>query len=249
MSRFRIIPVVDIMHGIAVHANKGLRNEYQPIHGKFSHSSKPQDLIREYHQQFNFSEAYIADLDSIIRERPNLDLLREIIQEIPLKIMLDAGVRNLHDVIQFRNLGLNKIILATETIDSFDVIGDAIDEIGSGKVIVSIDMKKQIIISKNPEIASMNINTIVHLVKEKGISEIILLDLSKIGSMSGGSTSDYRDLRRLYPDLTLIIGGGIKDINDIKRLNQEGFNGALVATALHKGVITPEIIQSYVDSE
>ena len=45
MNRFRIIPVIDIMNGTAVHANKGLRNEYQPIHMKFSQSSKPQDLL------------------------------------------------------------------------------------------------------------------------------------------------------------------------------------------------------------
>ena len=47
--------------------------------------------------------------------------------------MLDAGIRNLYDIIQFKNLGLSKLILATETIESFDVVDDAISELGSGK--------------------------------------------------------------------------------------------------------------------
>ncbi len=248
MNRFRIIPVIDIMNGIAVHANKGLRNEYQPIHMNFSQSSKPQDLLYIFSHEFNFTETYIADLDSIIREKPNIDLLRKIVQETPLSIMLDAGIRNLYDIMQFKKLGLSKLILATETIDSFDVIDDAISELGKEKIIVSIDMKKQNLISGNAEIANMDIDSIIHEVSIRGISEIILLDLAKIGSLSGGSHSNYESIRSSHPNITIIIGGGVKDINDISALNQQGFNGALIATALHKGIITPHKVRSFYDS-
>ena len=245
MNRFRIIPVVDIMNCIAVHANKGLRNEYQPIHTKFSQSSHPLDLLSVFSHQFEFSEVYIADLDSIIREKPNLDLLRTLSQESTLKIMLDAGIRNLYDIIQFKNLGVDKLILATETIESFDVIDDAIREIGQDKLIVSIDMKKQNLISESKEIADLDIESIIEEVSKRGISEIILLDLAKIGSLHGGSGADYQEIRAHYPKLTLVIGGGVKDINDITTLDEQGFNGALIATALHKGMIQPENIHSF----
>ncbi len=240
MNKFRIIPVIDIMNGIAVHANKGLRNEYQPIHMKFSQSSKPQDLMNVFSNKFQFSEIYIADLDSIIHEKPNTDLLRELIQSSTLKIMLDAGIRNLYDVMAFKNLGLAKIILATETIDSFDIIDDAISEIGLDKIIVSVDMKKKKLISESEEISKMEIDTLLGKICDRGIKEIILLDLAKIGSMSGGSDLNYQSLRSRYPQLQIILGGGIKDVHDIQLLHRQGFNGALIATALHKGVITPQ---------
>lgn len=245
MNRFRIIPVIDIMNGIAVHANKGLRNEYQPIHMKFSLSSEPHDLMKVFSRDFQFTEVYIADLDSIIREKPNIELLQSIIQNSSLKIMLDAGVRNLYDVIQFKNLGLNKMILATETIDSFNVIEDAIAEIGKEKIIVSIDLKKQHLISESQEIAQMGIENIIKKVKDRGISEIILLDLAKIGSLSGGGSSDYQTLRNQFPGMCFIIGGGIKDMNDVRLLELQKFNGGLIATALHKGIITPEKIRDF----
>jgi phosphoribosylformimino-5-aminoimidazole carboxamide ribotide isomerase len=248
MNGFRIIPVIDIMNGIAVHANKGLRNEYQPIHMKFSQSSKPKDLLAFYLQKFHFTEAYIADLDSIIREKPNLEILSEIIHESTLNIMLDAGIRNLYDIIQFKNLGVDKLILATETIESFGVIDDAVSEIGPEKIIVSIDMKKQHLICECKEFAEMDINSIITQVKKRGISEIILLDLSKIGSLSGGGSSNYTSIRKNHPDLSIIIGGGVKNIQDIHRLKDQGFNGALIATALHKGIISPELVNIFFNS-
>ncbi len=245
MNRFRIIPVIDIMNGTAVHANKGLRNEYQPIHMKFSQSSKPQDLLTVFSEKFSFTETYIADLDSIIREKPNIEFLSKIIQESPLDIMLDAGIRNLYDIMQFKNLGLSKIILATETIESFDVVDDAISELSPEKIIVSIDMKKQKLISESAEIAEMDIDTIIKQVSKKGISEIILLDLAKVGSLTGGGHANYQSIRSNHPNLRIILGGGVKDINDVISIKRQGFNGALIATSLHKGIITPDNVRSF----
>jgi phosphoribosylformimino-5-aminoimidazole carboxamide ribotide isomerase len=236
------------MNGTAVHANKGLRNEYQPIHMSFSQSSKPQDLLTVFSNDFNFTESYIADLDSIIREKPNIELLGKIVQESSLDIMLDAGIRNLYDVMQFKNLGLSKLILATETIESFDVVDDAISEFGKEKIIVSIDMKKQNLISGSAEIAKMDINMIISKVRDKGISEIILLDLAKIGSLSGGGSTNYESIRSQHPDMNIILGGGVKDISDIITLEKQRFNGALIATSLHKGIITPENVRSFYES-
>ena len=52
-----------------------------------------------------------------------------------------------------------------------------------------------------------------------GIDEIFLKKIAKI------STHD------------IIVGGGIKDVNDIEILKNSGIGGALVATALHNGKI------------
>jgi len=46
-----------------------------------------------------------------------------------------------------------------------------------------------------------------------------------------------RDLRAALPGVDLIAGGGVRDQADLDRLAAAGANGALVATALHRGVI------------
>ena len=154
-----------------------------------------------------------------------------------------------YDILQISSLGLHKIILATETIDSFDVIDDAIKELGPDKIIVSIDMKNQKIISDCEEISQMDVYEIIDKLNERHIKEIILLDLAKIGSLRGDSASYYEKIREKYPEIKLIVGGGIKDIKDISSLEQSGFEGGLIATAIHTGKITPTKIQSFLNQQ
>jgi phosphoribosylformimino-5-aminoimidazole carboxamide ribotide isomerase len=40
-----------------------------------------------------------------------------------------------------------------------------------------------------------------------------------------------------FPDLELLAGGGVRNANDLRTLQRAGAAGALVATALHGGVI------------
>ncbi|MCX6675989.1 MAG: HisA/HisF-related TIM barrel protein [Methanothrix sp.] len=41
----------------------------------------------------------------------------------------------------------------------------------------------------------------------------------------------------------LILGGGVKDLEDLKVLEALGFSGALVATAVHNGNIPAEMLR------
>jgi phosphoribosylformimino-5-aminoimidazole carboxamide ribotide isomerase len=45
------------------------------------------------------------------------------------------------------------------------------------------------------------------------------------------------DVRAALPGVDLIAGGGVRDQSDLDRLAAAGADGALVATALHRGVI------------
>jgi uncharacterized protein related to proFAR isomerase len=45
------------------------------------------------------------------------------------------------------------------------------------------------------------------------------------------------ELRAALPGVELIAGGGVRDQTDLDRLAVAGADGALVATALHRGAI------------
>lgn len=247
-ERFRIIPVIDILNGVAVHAIKGKRNTYEPVKTKLVTSSSPIDLIKAYDVKFSFSEVYIADLDSIINENPNIDLLNRLLKTTQMKIMLDAGVRNLYDILQIKKIGLNKIIIASETIDSLNVVDDAIKEFGGvNQIIISIDMKNKNLLARSPDIKRHSVFSLIEAVYQKGIKEIILLDLARIGAKCGCYDDSYGKIRNKYPDIQILVGGGVKDMQDLKLLRENGINGALLATVLHEGIIYVDDIKNFYD--
>jgi phosphoribosylformimino-5-aminoimidazole carboxamide ribotide isomerase len=71
-----------------------------------------------------------------------------------------------------------------------------------------------------------------------GIRAFIVLDLARVGSGEGPRLDMARILRRALPDAELVIGGGVRHHADLVALEAEGFQAALVGTALHQGRIT-----------
>ena len=82
------------------------------------------------------------------------------------------------------------------------------------------------------------------LVKELevlGVSEVIILDLDRVGSQEG---VDYKLLKEMRKNLKLklLVGGGIRDMDDLLKLKNMGINGVLLATSLHVGLINIETL-------
>ena len=65
-------------------------------------------------------------------------------------------------------------------------------------------------------------------------------------SRGGGGTRTLdlcREIRRHHPDLTIVAGGGVRGLDDLKTLADAGCDAALVASALHDGRLTRQDIE------
>ena len=75
-----------------------------------------------------------------------------------------------------------------------------------------------------------------------------MLDLARVGSGAGLDIELIAHLHAAFADLELLAGGGVRDIEDLRALDAAGGAGALVATALHGGVIGPRELADLHDS-
>ena len=74
--------------------------------------------------------------------------------------------------------------------------------------------------------------------RARGLRSAILLLLDRVGTGGGLPRARLERLRVAGGGLDLMVGGGIASIDDLLFLRQAGFSGALVATALHDGLIS-----------
>ena len=236
MSNFRIVPVLDILESKAVHAKKGERAKYKPLNLKLMKSSNPVEIVEVLNKKFNFKEFYIADLDAIIKKKPNFKLLLEILDNPNIKVMIDPGIVNKDDLLTYSKFKLNKLILGLETMENIDVIEESLEIFGHNKIIVSIDMYKEKIISNIKQLESQNILHVINTIEVYGVKEVILLDLFRVGQKIGGIPPLYLEIRKRFNG-NILIGGGIKDFNDLMMYKHEEFSGILIATALYDGSI------------
>ncbi len=243
MKNFEIIPVIDILNSKAVHAIKGERSKYKILQSYLFNSSLPKEIIEIISKKFNFNTFYIADLDSIVNNNPNFKIIKEIISLQRIKLIIDPGIKNEEDIEVFSKLNIHNLIFGLETIQNFRVISSGIEIIGLNKLIVSIDMYGDKIFSNNLHFQNKKILPFINSINNLGVEKIILLDLKRVGTKIGGIPKLYNTIKRRF-DGKIFVGGGIRDIDDIKQLIEKDFAGVLVGTALYDGTITIEDFKS-----
>jgi len=236
MSSFRIIPVIDILDSKAVHAIKGERAKYKPLKSKLINSSDPIEIIKILNQKFKFREFYIADLDAIIKDSPNLEILSTILKIPEIDVILDPGIKNKEDLLKYSNYNIKKLILGLESINDYNVINEGLRIFGKFKLILSLDMFKGKILSKIKGLRNQNPINVVKKLKRFGVKELILLDLFRVGQKIGGIPQIYLKILKNFKG-SVLVGGGIKDLMDLTSYYNNKFSGVLIATALYDGSI------------
>jgi phosphoribosylformimino-5-aminoimidazole carboxamide ribotide isomerase len=218
----RCIFVLDIFNGAVVHAVRGERSRYEPIN-RFSgvvSSSDPISVMQEIRPR----EVYVADLNLLTGSGNNLEAIGQI--SSVAKTMADIGPSHMRDLDRLP-CGVSPV-LGTETA-SLELMKEASLH---GGTVVSIDMMKRKVISRDTELAMFSPQEILPLLNEIPLEAVILLDLNRVGTSSGLDGEFLAEVASLS-DHPLILGGGVRGVEDLEVLQGLGFQGALVATAIH----------------
>jgi phosphoribosylformimino-5-aminoimidazole carboxamide ribotide isomerase len=236
----RIIPVLDLMDGVVVRGIAGQRDNYRPIISQLTSSAKPLDVASVLIERFGPKEIYVADLDAISGKVWNRNIIEELCS-LGVSTWVDAGIRELAQARELLEAGCESIIVGLESIPGPEMLEEIVRCIGAQRVIFSLDMKGGELLGNvsawqlgPADLAPGIVKTIVEL----GIRRVIVLDLAQVGMGMGTGTEDLSlMMRTAHPEIEIIVGGGIRNVEDLQRLESCGVNAALVASALHDGRI------------
>ncbi len=235
-ASLKIIPVIDVLNGVVVHAVRGKRNEYRPLQSNIVRSIEPIEVARAF-KELGFRELYAADLDAIIDCSSDFEVFKQIADETGLELMVDAGVTGIERAQKLLNSGVSKLIIGTETLQSKSFIDDALRLFRSDRVVVSVDMKGYRVLVKEGFDGCTEPICLLRMFREMGLSQAIVLDLARVGS---GEGVNIAFLKKVIEEvgIDVYVGGGVRDMDDLVELKNLGVEGVLIATALHSGKIT-----------
>ena len=221
------IPVLDLKDGQAVSGKSGLRDTYQPLQTVFAPSSNPVEIAQGLKLN-GADELYIADLDLIESNGHNINDIKMVNTIVP--VILDAGVKNAESFTFFLNYAF-KVIVPTETLESLDDLYEICKKYPKERIVISVDVKDDELYSKNLDLTLKEFKDVLI---DIDASQIILLDISSVGTKKGYNEkllNEFGDLK----DKLIIAGGLNKDsIDDLEKI---GIKKVLVGTSLHSGEI------------
>lgn len=261
-----VIPVLDLMIGQIVWARHGNRDCYRPLECRITNSSQPADVAKAVFLQTGCRWLYVADIDSFAGAAPNWRVFDQLLHD-GFHLMIDASWLKeervdeaIRMIVQSGEPERIRLIVSTETISSmqqFDVLAQIID--AGISPIFSLDMQGDTVISVCEEICSGTPLELAKHAYEHGVREMILLDLQQVGTAAEATNSGdtkaakkdenhrgkiIKEIRTQLPEMRLISGGGLGDVDDARRMLDDGCDAVLMASAIFNGSITPDEITS-----
>jgi len=239
----RIIPVIDLRAGRAVRGRSGERERYGPVESALTGRpardlSDPTALLSAYRAALRPDTVYVADLDRIMGRGDHVTVLDDLLDTAPeVRFVWDGGLSDAESIARVPLDERVVPVIGTETLRSIDDLRPLHD--ACGRAILSLDLHAGGVVGRSALVASEREEEILRRARVSGFGAVILLLLDRVGTSRGLPRDRLTRLRRAAPELELWVGGGIASIDDLIHLRGAGFSGALLATALHDGLIAP----------
>jgi phosphoribosylformimino-5-aminoimidazole carboxamide ribotide isomerase len=231
----RVIPVIDLKGGVAVHAVRGDRERYRPLRSRIAEGSDPVHLTRAVRDRFGLDEVYVADLDAIRGAPGSTDVVAALAREG--RVMVDAGTATATGVARLLELGVARVVIGTESLPGAQAFRRLRAELPDASLVLSLDLWDGRLRSPDPALNGVAAADALAPLADAGAREAIVLDLTRVGSGEGPDLTLLGELHARFPHVELLAGGGVRDAADLRALAGAGASGALVATALHGGAI------------
>lgn len=239
----RVLPVIDLRGGMVVRPNGAARADYPVWESEICPTGEPLPLAFALHERYGFDEVYVADLDALLGGSPDLEFLAGL-PELELSAWCDAGVRGAGDALKVRAAGAS-VIAASESLHGPDAWLQIVRTVDARKLGFSLDLRDGRPVAPGweqtvPEFLAEAVLSSAAEINGFGPARLFVIDLARVGTAKGpGNELLLSRLVKRYPETEIYVGGGVRDSDDLKMLDDLGVAGALVASALHDGTFQP----------
>ena len=220
MGAFEIIPVIDLMGGVVVHARAGERERYRPLAGsRLCDGAEPAEVVAGLMALHPFRRLYIADLDAIAKRGGHGETVAGLAARFPgRELWVDAGVADAPSLAAVECSGARAVI-GSESQQDAALLAEP------GRAILSLDRRG----AERLDPAGLFDRP------ELWPEDLIVMTLSRVGSGLGPDLEALADMLAQASGRRIWAAGGVRGPDDLLELRRIGCAGVLVATALHDG--------------
>ncbi len=226
-----ILPAIDLKDGKAVRLNKGLMDSAK------IYSNEPWQVAKRF-EELGSEWLHLVDLNGAFAGEPkNLEQIKKIRENCNLKLELGGGIRDEETIKMYLKLGIDRVILGSVALKNPQFVKDMAKKY---PIVVGIDaIDGMVAVEGWGKVSSMRSTTLAKEFANAGVEAIICTDVSRDGMLSGVNIDFTLEIKEAS-GVETIASGGLKDIEDIKRLIDAKIDGTIVGKAFYEGTLNLE---------
>jgi len=231
-----LFPAIDIKNGECVRLRQGKYNDVTVF------SKDPVEMAKHWVDK-GAKYLHIVDLDGAFEGVPkNYNLIEKICNAIDIPVQLGGGIRNFDVARKYFDAGVTRLIIGTMFFEEPSIFKSLCDKY-KGKIGVSLDAEKGKLKSRGwVEDTGLTIESVILDAENMGAGFIVYTDISKDGMQTGINPEPVKRFLSLTK-LPVIYAGGVRDIDDVKRLyplKEYGLQGIITGRAIYEGTLNFE---------
>ena len=226
-----IIPAIDLKDGKCVRLVQGIEGTEK------IYSDDPVHMAVMWRGE-NAKALHVVDLDGAFEgTMKNADVLGRMIASVDIPIQVGGGVRTYEHVKDLLSMGIYRVVLGTSAIDDPELIEQCIRDFGQRKIVVGIDAKNGIVMTKGwTENTGIEAVSLALNMKAMGVCRIVYTDILRDGMLSGPNFAEIRSIAE-KTGLRITAAGGISGFEDlikIGELERYGVDSVIIGKALYE---------------
>ena len=238
----KIFPAIDIKDKKCVRLVKG------DFNNKTEYQMSPVDQASKY-KDHGFKNLHIVDLDGALTgETVNLDIIKEIVNKIDLKIEVGGGVSTIDSIQKYADVGVEKVILGSAAIKDKNFLKVACKNFPN-KIALGLDAKDGYLsVSGWKENSNQLTLDFLKEVNNYGASRLIYTDINRDGTKQSPNFEETTNVANVS-NCPVIISGGVSSIDDIKKAKSlKNIEGIIVGKAIYDGDIKLDELVREIDA-
>jgi phosphoribosylformimino-5-aminoimidazole carboxamide ribotide isomerase len=218
-----VIPSLDLLGGRVVRLTRG---DFATAHSY----GEPEAVLESLNVPRG-SRLHIVDLEGSRSGAPVETQNVARLAARDLRVQVGGGIRSLDDARRWLDCGAQKVVIGTVAADSPGTLRAIVDAVGAGRVIAAVDVRDGVVrVAGWERDAQHSLADVLASIRESGIEEVLITDISRDGVMRGPSFEMYRSLPR---NMQIIASGGVSTIGDVVSLaRMPNVSGCVIGKAL-----------------
>lgn len=226
-----ILPAIDILGGRCVRLTQGEYGTAEQV------AEDPLETARSFESD-GAKFIHMVDLDGAkYGSRRNSEIYEKVAKKVQIPIEVGGGIRDMDTIDYYISKGIERVIIGSAALKNPELVKRAVDKY-HGRIAVGIDaLDGKVKTSGWLENSDTDYIELAKAMKNIGVEYIIFTDISKDGTLSG---PNYEQLQKLSEavDVNIIASGGIRDIENIRRLTEMKLFGAICGKSIYSGSLS-----------
>ena len=224
----KLYPAIDVLDGRAVRLLYGKRDQVTDY-------GDPVDFAKRWADE-GAEILHVVDLSGAFGEAGGFEKVHERIARVGVPMQSGGGLRSMADIHRRFRAGADRVVLGTVCVEHPEVLYEAVGRYKE-KIVAGIDAKDGFLAVRGwTQLADKDAFEFGCEAKALGIADAVFTDIGRDGALAGVNVAET--VRMGETGLNIIASGGVRDLNDIRALKEQGVYGVILGRALYAGALT-----------